>query len=98
MKLVGSMEQSIYVNGSIANSDDFKDEFVDKILEIRDKVDDEYGKLPFMGMSRNTFIWFKGLFSKDMAYVETTTNTLFWLMDVRLLDMRDGLFDFYLED
>lgn len=98
MRLVGALERNIYTNGNIVNSDSFKDKLVDDMLEIRDKASDNYGEIPIIAMSRNTFTWFKKLFQKDSSYKETLTNTLFWLMDVRVFDMRDGLIDFYIED
>lgn len=97
MNLLNSMEQNIYVNGAIANSEDFKNTFVDRMLDIRDKVELESGYTPVIGMSRNTFIWFKRLFCKDFSYVEIGDITTFWRMEIRVMDMRDGLIDFYID-
>ena len=98
MKLVGTLEQNIYIQTSIACMDDFKDEFVDRLLKVRDEIDDAYGEAPVLVMSKNTFVWFKRLFMTDSSWVESVDGTSFWLMDIRLLDMRNGLFDFYISD
>ena len=98
MKLVGTLEQNIYIPTSIVYMNDFKDEFVDKLLKIRDEVEDRYGVLPTLAMSQNTFAWFKRLFKADSTWIETIDRTSFWLMNIVTLDMRNGLFDFYVED
>ena len=95
-KLVYSIEQNVYTMGAVVNSDDFKDIFVDKLLEVRDAVFDKYGEYPSIGVSNNTFSWFKRLFSKDPSYVDGWTPK-FWLMPICVMDMKDGLFDFYVE-
>lgn len=99
MNLVGSVEQDIYLSQSIVNTDDFKDWFVDKLLENRDLICDKFGVMPLMAMSLNSFTWLKRLFMKDSAWVETTEGTSsFWLMNIVVLDMRNGLFDFYIDN
>lgn len=98
MKLVGTLEQNIYVPTSIVYMDDFKDKFVDRLLKVRDKVEDEYGVTPVLAMSQNTFVWFKRLFMGDGSWIETIDKTSFWLMNIIILDMRSGLFDFYIDD
>lgn len=98
MKLVGTLEQSIYHPVWAISNDNFKDELVDKILKIRDDVEDKYGTYPVMAMSKNTFVWFKRLFGKDSSYKETLNDVHFWLMNIAQLDMRDGLIDFYIDN
>lgn len=98
MKLVDTLEQNIYLVGSIAESDVFKNEFVDTLLDVRNKIDDEYGVIPVMGMSKNTLCWLKRLFGMDSSYSETENAKFFWLMEIRVLDMRDGLIDFYIDN
>ena len=97
MKLVDSIEQSIYVNGAVTNNDDFKNDFADRLLEVRDAIYDETGKYPQIGMSRNTSSWFTRLFQGDIGYRQGWTPK-FWLMPVVVMDMRDGLIDFYVEE
>ena len=77
MTLINSMEQNINLPGSIVCSDDFKDEFVDRILDIRDAIHDKFGDFPIIGVS--------------------VDKTIFWGCELRRIDMRDGLFDFYVE-
>ena len=96
MRLVATKEQNVYLMGSVVNSDVFKDDFVDDLLEIRDGVFDEYGEYPIIGMSSNTSSWFRRLFVKDGAYKDGVTPS-FWLMPIHVMDMRDGLIDFYVE-
>ena len=98
MRLVGTLEQNIYTPASIVSMNDFKDEFVDRLLEIRDKVEDKYGVIPTLAMSQNTFAWFKRLSKTDGAWIETIEKTSVWVMNIVMLDMKNGLFDFYLED
>lgn len=97
MKLVNSMEQNIYLSGGVVNTDSFKDDFVDKLLKIRDDVSDEYNEFPTIGMSSNTLSWFRRLFRNDTAYDDGIIER-FWLMPIHVVDMRDGLIDFYIGD
>ena len=97
MTLINSMEQNINLPGSIVCSDDFKDEFVDRILDIRDAVHDKFGDFPIIGVSVNTYDWMKKLFGDEISFLETVEKTIFWACELRRIDMRDGLFDFYVE-
>ena len=98
MRLVNSMRQDIYLNGAIANSDDFKDGFVDELLKIRDCTIDKSGQFPIITMSSNTFNWFKRLFQTDSSFVADRFDGYgrFWAMEIKVADMRDGLIDFYI--
>lgn len=95
MKLVNSFEQNINIVGSIVNSDDFKDNFVDKILDIRDDIHDRFGDYPIIGVSANTYNWMKKLFGNEISFLETVDKSFFWGCELRRLDMKDGLFDYY---
>ena len=97
MTLVNSLAQDINLPGSIVCSDSFKDDFVDKILDIRDAVHDKFGDFPIIGVSANTYNWMKKLFGNEISFLETADKTIFWGCELRRLDMRDGLFDFYVE-
>lgn len=97
MTLINSMEQNINLPGSIVCSDDFKDGFVDRILDIRDAVHDKFGDFPTIGVSANTYNWMKKLFGNEISFLETVDKTIFWGCELRRIDMRDGLFDFYIE-
>lgn len=98
MVLVNCFEENINIPVAFVNNDGFKDSFVDKAINIRDGVRDKYDKMPVFTMSSRTFNWFKRLFYEDIGYVEKDHKTFFWGMDVRLMDAKDGLFDFYLDE
>lgn len=98
MVLINSFTQNINLVGSIVNSDDFKDNFVDKILDIRDGIHDKFHDFPIIGVSVNTYNWMKKLFGNEITFLETVDKTVFWGCELRRLDMRDGLFDFYIAE
>jgi hypothetical protein len=39
----------------------------------------------------------KKLFGNEISFLETVDKTIFWGCELRRIDMRDGLFDFYVE-
>ena len=96
MALVKSFEQNISLPGSMVNSDDFKDNFVDKILDIRDDIHDRFNDYPVIGVSANTYNWMKRLFGNEITFLETVDKSFFWGCELRRIDMRDGLFDYYI--
>lgn len=98
MVLVNCFEENINVPVSFVSNDGFKDAFVDKAIAIRDAIRDKHDTMPVFAMSSNTFNWFRRVFQGDIGYVEKEYKTFFWGMDVRLMDAKDGLFDFYLDE
>ena len=98
MVLINSFAQNISLPGSIVNTDNFKDELVDKILDVRDEIHDKFHDFPIIGVSVNTYNWMKRLFSNEITFLETVDKTIFWGCELRRIDMRDGLFDFYVEE
>ena len=82
MTLINSMEQNISLPG---------------FLDIRDAIHDKFGDFPIIGVSVNTYDWMKKLFGNEISFLETVEKTIFWGCELRRLDMRDGLFDFYVE-
>ena len=98
MVLINSFAQNINLPGSIVNTDNFKDEFVDKILDVRDEIHDRFHDFPIIGVSVNTYNWMKRLFGNEITFLETVDKTIFWGCELRRIDMRDGLFDFYVEE
>lgn len=98
MRVISSFTQSINLPCSFVGTDDFKDDFVDKILDIRDDIHDMCGDFPIIGVSANTYIWMKRLFGGEISFLETVDKTIFWGCEVRRFDMIDGLFDFYIDD
>ena len=68
MVLVNSFAQNINLPGSMVNTDDFKDNFVDKILDIRDDTHDKHGDFPIIGVSANTYNWMKKLFGNEISF------------------------------
>lgn len=98
MKLLNSFLQDINIRGEIVNSDNFKDELVDKILDIRDDTHDKFGVFPIICVSANTYNWMKRLFGNEISFLETIDKTIFWCCELRRFDMKDGLFDFYLDE
>lgn len=98
MVLVNSFTQNINLPGSMVNTDDFKDNFVNKILDIRDAIHDKHCVFQIIGVSANTYNWMKKLFGNEITFLETVDKTIFWGCELRRLDMRDGLFDFYIAE
>ena len=98
MKLINSFTQNINLPCSFIGTDEFKDDFVDKILDIRDEIHDRFGDFPIIGVSANTYTWMKRLFGGEISFLETVDETIFWGCKLRRLDMKDGLFDFYIAD
>lgn len=98
MKLINSFEQPITLPASYYNDHDFKDVFVDKFLDVRDGIMEKHGEWPIVGVSANTKIWLKRLYGSEITYLETIDSTYFWGVKLIVTDMRDGLFDFYLEE
>lgn len=98
MKLINSFTQNINLPCSFIGTDEFKDDFVDKILDIRDEIHDRFGDFPIIGVSANTYTWMKRLFGGEISFLETVDKTIFWGCELRGLDMKDGLFDFYIAD
>ena len=98
MVLVNSFAQNINLPGSMVNTDNFKDNFVDKVLDIRDAIHDKHGVFPIIGVSANTYNWMKRLFFFFITFLETVDKTIFCGCELRRLDMRDGLFDFYITE
>ena len=98
MVLVNSFTQNINLPGSIVNADNFKDDFVDKILDIRDAIHDKFGVFPVICVSTTTYDWMKRLFVNEITFVEFVDKTIFWGCELRRVDMRDGLFDFYITE
>lgn len=98
MKLLNTLNQNINLPISYIQSNDFKDNFVDKLLDIRDDISDRHGVFPVLAVSSNTYTWLKRLFGFEITFLEVADGTFFWGMRILQLDMRDGLFDFYLEE
>ena len=98
MKLFASFEQNIALPGSIVGTDTFKDEFVDKLLDIRDNIVDRFDEFPVIYISPNTYNWLKKLFGNEITFLETIDKTIFWACDIERMDMRDGKFDFYISE
>lgn len=97
VNLLNSFSQDINVRGEIVNSDTFKDDFVDRILDIRDSIHDRFHDFPVICVSDNTYNWMKRLFGNEFSFFETVDKTIFWGCELRRSDMRDGLFDFYID-
>lgn len=98
MALLKSFEQNINLPGSFVSRGEFKDDFVDKILDVRDEIHDGFGDFPVIGVSANTYNWLKKLFGNEISFLEAVDKTIFWGCELRRIDMRDGLFDFYIEE
>ena len=96
MRLINSFEWNINLPGSIANSDTNKDNFVDRIIDVRDKISERFDEYPVIGVSPTTYNWIKRLFGNEISFLEAVDKTMFWGCELRRVDMRDGLFDFYI--
>ena len=98
MTIINSFNQNINLPCSIVCSDDFKDNFIDRILDIRDEIHDRFNEFPVICVSDKTYIWIKRLFGNEISFLETVDKTVFWGCELRSVDMRDGLFDFYINE
>lgn len=96
MNLIKSFEWNINLRGGIANSDTNKDNFVDRIIDTRDSIVDRFHEYPVIGISPTTYNWIKRLFGNEISFLEAVDKTMFWGCELRRVDMRDGLFDFYI--
>ena len=94
---IKSFEQNINLPGSIVNGGEFKDDFVDRVLDVRDEIHDRFGDFPVICVSPNTYNWLKKLFGTEISFLETVDKTVFWGCELRRIDTVDGQFLFYIE-
>lgn len=98
MIIIEKMKVDIYTPMPIAMSNNYKDNLIDNLIYIRDKIRTRYNQEPVLSCSTATDYYLERLFKSEKIYKRDFNNTTFWAMPLYVTSPESGYIYFSIKE